>query len=79
MELYLGLLSLLFLLLVLGFLDGSSPLSGPDLCTLVPLRNDRSHISTDNATLVLHRLSRPFLRNFFSNPLLVKASVGDGP
>ena len=40
MKLYLGLLSLLFLLLALGFLDGGSSLSGPDLCTLVSLRND---------------------------------------
>jgi len=36
----LGLRSLLFLLLALGFLDGSRSLSGPDLCTLVPLRED---------------------------------------
>ena len=79
MELYLGLRSLLFLLLALGFLDGSRSLSGPDLRTLVPLRKDRSHISTDNATLVFHGLSGPLFRNFFGDALLVKASVGDGP
>ena len=78
-ELYLGFLSFLFLLLALGFLDGSSSLSGPDLCTLVPLCEDGSHISTNDSTLVFHGLSGPLLRNFFGDTLLVKASVGDSP
>jgi len=78
-ELYLGLLGLLFLLLVLRLLDGSSSLSGPDLRTLVPLRKDGSHISANNATLVLHSLSGPLLRDFLRNALLVEASVGDSP
>jgi len=75
----LGLLSLLFLLLALGFLDGGSSLSGSDLGTLVSLCNDRSHISTNNTTLVLHGLSGPLLRNFLGNTLLVKASIWDSP
>jgi hypothetical protein len=49
------------------------------LRTLVPLRKDGSHISTNNATLMFHGLSGPLLRNFFGDTLLVKASVGDGP
>jgi len=75
----LGLLGLLFLLLGLRFLDGCSSLSGPYLGTLVPLRKDGSHISTNDATLVLHSLSGPLLRNFFGDALLVEASVGYGP
>jgi hypothetical protein len=76
---YLGLLRLLILLVALGFLDRRSSLSGPDLCGLVPLGEDRSHISTNDATLVLHRLSRPLLCSLFGDTLLVKTAVGDGP
>ena len=78
-ELYLGLLSFLFLLLALSFLDGGSSLSGPYLCTLVPLRGDSSQVGTNNATLVLYSLSGPLLRNLFGDTLLVEASVRDGP
>lgn len=78
-ERYLGLLCLLFLLLALGFLNRGSSLSGPDLCGLVPLCENGTHISTNNATLVLHGLSRPLLRDLFGDTLLVKAAVGHGP
>ena len=40
MEPCLGLLSLLFLLLALGLLDGGSSLSGSNLSSLVSLRKD---------------------------------------
>ena len=79
MEQHLDFLCLLLLLLTLGFLDGGSSLRDPVLCTLVPLRKDGGQISTDDATLVLHGLSRAFLRNFFRDTLLMKAAVGDGP
>lgn len=79
MERYLGLLCLLFLLLALGFYDRRSSLSGPGLSGLVPLREDRSHISTNNATLVFYGLSRSLLRNLLGDALLVEAAVGDGP
>lgn len=77
--LYLWFLGLLLLLLTLSFLNGSSSLSGPDLRTLVPLRQDGGHISTNNSTLVLYGLSGPLLCDLFGDTLLVKASVWYGP
>ncbi len=71
----LWLLGLLVLLLSLRLCDCSSPC----LCTggggLVALGGDGGKISTDDATLVLHRSARALLGDLFCDTLLVHATV----
>jgi len=66
---------LLRLRLVYRRIPGRQPSSG----RLLPHRRDSGHISTDDATLVLHRLPRAFLGDFLRDTLFVHATVQHRP
>ena len=79
LDLFSALSSFHFLLLILGFLSGSSTGSLLDRFGFRTLGNNFFPSGTNDGTLNLDGLAGTTLGNFLSGTLLVEATVEDGP